>query len=126
MNASRFGIERMRDLATTIGDTPPMWELLSAAADLERALLNAAASSVSERYIALLASPAPLGGICPACEAPLDEHGCRIGEHLVSDDPARTDGIAQVVEVFCGGTPVLPAHPCPCCAYHAGAPCNRP
>ncbi len=69
-----------------------------------------------ERYVALLATAAPLGGRCPACDGVMDETGCRIGEHLVSHDPSLTRGIAQVIEVFCAGAPVAPVVECPSCA----------
>ena len=65
------------------------------------------------RFVALLGEPLPLGGACPACDQIMDESGCRIGERALVDDPAR--GIAQVVEVFCHGTPTLPRVPCPSC-----------
>ena len=68
------------------------------------------------RYVALLRDPAPLGGVCPACDQVMDESGCRIGDHLISRDPARSRGIAQVVEVFCEGTPTGPVRACPACA----------
>jgi len=45
----------------------------------------------------------------------MDDTGCRIGDHFVSSDPARSHGIAQVVEVFCEGTPTLPVYECPVC-----------
>ena len=64
------------------------------------------------RYVALLRDPAPLGGICPACDAVMDESGCRIGDHLRGTSPA---GITQVVEVFCEGTPTVPVQECPAC-----------
>lgn len=67
------------------------------------------------RYVALLRSPAPLGGVCPACHGIMDETGCRIGDHFVSRDPVRTRGIARVVEVFCHGTPTGPVRECPAC-----------
>jgi hypothetical protein len=64
------------------------------------------------RYVALLASRAPLGGICPACDAVMDESGCRIGDHFVGTSP---NGISQVIEVFCAGTPTTPITECPAC-----------
>lgn len=65
------------------------------------------------RYIALLASPAPLAGRCPVCDGVMDESGCRLGEHHVSKDPERTRGIAQIVEVWCCGRPMSPVVECP-------------
>jgi len=70
------------------------------------------AGLVAERYIALLRDPAPLGGICPACDQVMDESGCRIGDHFVGTSPS---GISQVVEVFCEGTPSVPVQDCPAC-----------
>jgi len=67
------------------------------------------------RYIALLRKSTPLAGVCPACDSVMDDTGCRIGDHFVSSDPARSHGIAQVVEVFCEGTPTLPVYECPVC-----------
>lgn len=67
------------------------------------------------RLVALLPTSSPLGGICPACDAVMDESGCRLGEDLVSRDPARTRGIARIVEVFCNGTPALPTVECLAC-----------
>ncbi len=67
------------------------------------------------RFVALLRDPAPLRGLCPACESVMDESGCRMGDHLVSRDPARTRGIAHIVEVFCHGVPSVPIAPCPAC-----------
>jgi hypothetical protein len=67
------------------------------------------------RYIALLRDSVPLAGVCPACNGVMDETGCRIGDHFVSSDPVRSHGIAQVVEVFCEGTPTLPVRECPGC-----------
>lgn len=64
------------------------------------------------RFVALLRSSAPLGGICPACERIMDESGCRIGDHFVGSSPS---GIRQVVEVFCAGTPTTPIVECPVC-----------
>ncbi len=64
------------------------------------------------RYVALLRSTAPLGGMCPACERVMDESGCRIGDHFVGTSPT---GISQVVEVFCEGTPTIAAQECPAC-----------
>jgi hypothetical protein len=71
------------------------------------------------RFIALLRDPAPLGGHCPACDGIMDETSCRIGQHHVSRAPALTQGIAQVVEVFCLGRPAAPIVACPSCAEHA-------
>jgi hypothetical protein len=71
---------------------------------------------MSERYVALLRDPAPLGGICPACDQVMDESGCRVGEHVVSRDLSLTRGIAQVIEVFCAGAPAAPVVGCPSCA----------
>jgi hypothetical protein len=67
------------------------------------------------RFIAIISDPHPLGGVCPACTAVMDESGCRLGQHLVSVDPDLTKGIAHVVEVFCLGTPVGPIMECPAC-----------
>ncbi len=67
------------------------------------------------RVVAVLRSADPLGGVCPACDAVMDESGCRLGDDLASRDPARTRGIARVVEVFCKGTPVFPIVECPAC-----------
>ena len=67
------------------------------------------------RYVALLRDPAPLGGVCPACEHIMDESGCRIGAHRVSVDPRLTRGIAQAIEVFCLGAPAAPIIACPSC-----------
>jgi hypothetical protein len=64
------------------------------------------------RYVALLRSPAPLGGICPACDGVMDETGCRIGDHFRGTSPS---GTRQVVEVFCQGTPIVPVEACPAC-----------
>jgi hypothetical protein len=79
------------------------------------------------RIIAILASPAALGGICPSCDQVMDETGCRIVDHFLVTPAARQrTGIGQIVEVFCEGTPTHPVHECPCCvAHHPGAPCNR-
>ena len=69
------------------------------------------------RYVALLADPAPLGGICPACGGTMAETACRIGEHFIVKPGARgRTGIAQVVEVFCNGIPTVPVQECPACA----------
>ena len=65
------------------------------------------------RLIALLRSRAPLRGFCPACEQPMDESGCRIGDHFIGTSPS---GVSQVVEVFCQGTPTIPVVDCPACA----------
>jgi hypothetical protein len=71
---------------------------------------------VSERYVALLRDPEQLHGYCPACDRPLDEGGCRLGEHFIVKPPARRrTGIAQIVEVFCEGAPTIPISPCPAC-----------
>ena len=67
------------------------------------------------RYVALLRDPAPLRGICPACDRVMDESGCRLGEHLVSRDIAHTKGIAQIVEAFCCGAPAVSIVECPAC-----------
>ena len=67
------------------------------------------------RFIALLRDPAPLGGICPACDGVMDESGCRITRHAISKDLALTHGVAQVVEVFCLGSPTGPIVTCPSC-----------
>lgn len=64
------------------------------------------------RFVALLRSPAPLGGICPACDQVMDESGCRIGDHFRGTSPS---GISQVVEVFCEGTPTTPIVECSVC-----------
>ncbi len=64
------------------------------------------------RYVALLRDPAPLRGICPACDSVMDESGCRIGDHFRGTSPL---GITQVVEVFCNGTPSRPVVECPAC-----------
>jgi hypothetical protein len=64
------------------------------------------------RYIALLRSQAPLGGICPVCDGVMDERGCRIGDHLVGTSPS---GICQVVEVWCAGAPTTAVTECPVC-----------
>lgn len=45
MNASSSEIDRLRAIATALGDTEMTWALLAEAADLERALWNAATSS---------------------------------------------------------------------------------
>ena len=65
------------------------------------------------RFVALLHSPAPLGGICPVCDQIMDESGCRIGDHCIGTSPS---GISQVVEVFCTGMPTVPVRECPACA----------
>jgi hypothetical protein len=70
--------------------------------------------SVVTRFVALIRDPTPLGGVCPACDAVMDESGCRLGDHFTSRNPART-GVAQVVEVFCKGMPSIPAEECPAC-----------
>jgi hypothetical protein len=69
------------------------------------------------RIIALLKSPAPLGGICPACDRPMDEGGCLIGEmnSVTREDARSRTGISRVVEVFCEGTPTHPVVDCPAC-----------
>lgn len=67
------------------------------------------------RYIALLRAAGPLGGLCPACERPLDDGGCRIAQRLVSLDPGQTRGIAQIIEVWCSGMPTMPMVECPNC-----------
>jgi hypothetical protein len=67
------------------------------------------------RFITLLRDPAPLAGICPACERIMDEAGCRIGDNFVTPDLTRTKGIGRVVEVFCTGAPTAPVVPCPAC-----------
>ncbi len=67
------------------------------------------------RFVALLRSPAPLGGICPACERVMDESGCRIGDNLVTPDLAQTHGVGRVVETFCTGKPTVPLVDCPAC-----------
>ena len=68
------------------------------------------------RLIALLPSPSPLAGRCPACEQPMDDAGCRLGVHyVVKPAAARRTGIAQVVEVFCEGAPSVPVRECPAC-----------
>jgi hypothetical protein len=67
---------------------------------------------MSERYVALLRDPAPLGGICPACDQVMDVSGCRVGDHFVGTSPS---GISQVIEVFCEGTPSVPVNECPVC-----------
>ena len=64
------------------------------------------------RYIAVLPTDEPLGGICPACDGYMDETGCRIGDHFVG---TSASGISQVVEVFCEGTPTIAAQECPAC-----------
>ena len=56
-------------------------------------------------------------GTCPACEQPLDEHGCRLGTITRPNRATRRRlRIAVAVEVFCHGTPTGPVHPCPSCA----------
>ena len=45
VNASTSGIDRLRAIATAVGDMPMSWTLLDEAANLERALLNRATSS---------------------------------------------------------------------------------
>ena len=68
------------------------------------------------RYVALLRSSAPLGGVCPACEHVMDETGCRIGDRFgVRPEARRRTGVGQVVEVWCAGTPTAPVRPCPVC-----------
>jgi hypothetical protein len=70
---------------------------------------------VRVRFIALPGDAGPLGVLCPVCERPMDDSGCRIGEHRVRRDPEQTRGIAQITEVFCTGTPTMPAGACPSC-----------
>ena len=64
------------------------------------------------RYVALFRDPSLLGGICPACDAVMDESGCRIGDHYRGTSPM---GIRQVVEAFCEGMPTVPVQECPAC-----------
>jgi hypothetical protein len=64
------------------------------------------------RFVALLRDPAPLDGICPACDGIMDDSGCRIGDHFVGASPL---GISQVVEVLCEGRPTAPVVECPAC-----------
>ena len=46
----------------------------------------------------------------------MDEAGCRIVFHARVRAAARKrTGIAQVVEVWCVGTPTAPVAPCPAC-----------
>src|SRR5436189_130430 len=53
---------------------------------------------VSERYVVLLRTAAPLGGRCPACDGVMDATGCRIGDHRRVDRAApRRTGLAQIV-----------------------------
>jgi hypothetical protein len=68
------------------------------------------------RLVALLRSRTPLGGICPACDAQMDDSGCRLGDHFISKDASLTKGIAQIIEVFCEGTPTAPLVDCPACS----------
>ena len=69
------------------------------------------------RFVALLRDLAPLHGLCPACEGIMDDTGCAIGDHLIVKPAARKrTGIAQVIEVFCTGTPTVPVRECPACA----------
>jgi hypothetical protein len=71
----------------------------------------------TRRYIAVLRSAAPLGGICPACARPMDAHGCRIAVHYLVREASRIrTGVAQIVEVFCAGAPRSPVAPCPRCS----------
>jgi len=44
----------------------------------------------------------------------MDDTGCLIGDHVVSREPARSCGVAQIVEVFCKGVPIFPVYECPC------------
>ncbi len=67
------------------------------------------------RFIVLIRDLAPLAGTCPACVGIMDDTGCRLGVHLVSREPARSCGVAQVVEVFCAGHPAFPVYECPAC-----------
>jgi hypothetical protein len=72
--------------------------------------------SFVNRYIALLWDATPLGGVCPACEHVMDESGCRIGDHFISKDTALTEGIAQIVEIFCAAPPTaVVVVECPAC-----------
>ena len=70
---------------------------------------------MAQRYVALLRDSAPLGGICPSCSGVMDESGCRITRHAISQDPALTYGVAQAIEVLCAGTPSAPIVACPGC-----------
>jgi hypothetical protein len=66
------------------------------------------------RYIALLREPAPLGGICPACDRVMDETGCRIGGRFVVKAKARArTGVGQIVETWCTGTATSAVFDCP-------------
>ncbi len=67
------------------------------------------------RFVVLLWDPAPLGGICPACERIMDESGCRLGQNFLTPDLAQTHGIGRVVETFCTGAPTAPVVTCPAC-----------
>jgi len=68
------------------------------------------------RFVALLRDPRPLGGICPACDAVMDESGCRLGVHYgVKPAAVARTGVAQIVEVFCQGEPTVPVQECPAC-----------
>ena len=66
------------------------------------------------RYVALIRDFTPLAGVCPACAGIMDDTGCLIGDHVVSREPARSCGVAQIVEVFCKGVPTFPVYECPC------------
>jgi hypothetical protein len=71
---------------------------------------------MATRYVVALRSPAPLGGVCPACAQIMDESGCRLGDQVVSPDPEQTHGIARLVEAFCVGIPVGRVVACASCA----------
>jgi len=71
----------------------------------------------TQRYIAVLSSAAPLGGICPTCDQPMDARGCRIAAHYLVREASRIrTGVAQIVEVYCAGAPRAPVVPCPRCS----------
>ena len=66
----------------------------------------------SVRFAVLLRDSGPLGGRCPACDAPMDETGCRLGKPL--ENP-RLEGIARALEVDCRGTAARRIEECPLC-----------
>jgi hypothetical protein len=63
-------------------------------------------------FLVLRLDDSPLGGRCPACDAPMDEFGCRLGKPLVNPG---LEGIARVLEVDCQGTAAQRIQECPLC-----------
>lgn len=68
------------------------------------------------RYIVLLPTSLPLGGVCPSCRQIMDDSGCRVGRSVVVDeDVRRRTGVARALELECYGEPVVPIASCPAC-----------